>query len=129
MSFTEAISPADTERSTWNQEQAIALCRLVEKVAPKFGCHVALTGGLLYKNGERKDADLVFYRIRQVDEIDITGLFAALAKLGFERKTERDQFVIKVLYNGRHIDCLFPECEDGDYEHEHVLGDLAAVPR
>jgi hypothetical protein len=107
-----------SNETKWTTEQAIALCRLVEMVCPKFGCHVALTGGLLYKDGERKDCDLVFYRVRQIEKIDIAGLFKALAKLGIERKTESDQFVIKVRYLGRKIDCLFPECEDGNYESD-----------
>lgn len=39
----------------WTQAEAIALCRKIEDVCPAFGCHVALTGGVLYKLGERKD--------------------------------------------------------------------------
>lgn len=51
---------------SWTQEEAIQLCRLLEALAPTFGCHVALTGGCLYKDGERKDCDILLYRIRQV---------------------------------------------------------------
>ncbi len=66
----------------WTQEQAIELCRKIEVLAPKYGCHVALTGGTLYHFGERKDADILFYRIRQVDEIDVDGLMGALGTIG-----------------------------------------------
>jgi len=37
-------------------------CALFESVAHKYGWHVALTGGSLYKKGERKDLDIVFYQ-------------------------------------------------------------------
>lgn len=104
--------------SEWTREQALAVCCFIEAVAPDFGCHVALTGGLLYKSGTRKDLDLLFYRIRQAEKIDIAGLFAELSKFGIERKTDRDQFVIKARYLGRKIDCLFPEFEDGLYERD-----------
>ncbi len=64
----------------WTQKEAIALCTQIEAVCPRFGCHVALTGGTLYKKGRRKDADILFYRIRQTPEIDYNGLFLALSK-------------------------------------------------
>lgn len=44
----------------WTTEEAIELCKLVEPIAFECDCHVALSGGLLYKDGPRKDADLVF---------------------------------------------------------------------
>jgi hypothetical protein len=102
--------------SGWTQAEAIALCRKIEDVCPAFGCHVALTGGLLYKLGERKDCDIVFYRIRQVDEIDVVGLFGALAKLGITAAAvEFVRFVVKATYRGRALDCFFPEAEPGEY--------------
>ena len=36
---------------TWTTAEAIALCREIEAICPAFGCHIALTGGLLYKEG------------------------------------------------------------------------------
>ena len=44
------------------QTTAIELCRKLEDIAPEFGGHVALTGGCLYKDGERKDVDIMIYR-------------------------------------------------------------------
>lgn len=99
----------------WEQSEAIALCRKIEVICPAFGCHVALTGGCLYKDGLRKDADILFYRIRQVNEIDIDGLFDALANLGIE-KTGGFGFVHKAIYCGKGIDFFFPESVGGaDY--------------
>lgn len=94
--------------NTWTQEEAIALCKRIEAVCPKFGCHVALTGGLLYKEGRRKDADLIFYRIRQVHEINRDGLWDALELLGVI-KYQGWGWCYKARYNGKGIDCFFPE--------------------
>lgn len=46
----------------WTQEEAIALCTSLEPIAAKYGGHVALTGGTLYKDGPRKDVDVLIYR-------------------------------------------------------------------
>lgn len=111
---------------SWTREQAIDLCIAIEAVAPAFGCHVALTGGLLYKSGERKDCDLVFYRVRQVEEIDVEGLFRALADIGIKRVTDGECFVIKAKHAAGNIDCLFPEADSGHYiELNPVVGDIA----
>lgn len=98
----------------WTQEQAIELCRKIEALAPKHGCHVALTGGTLYHFGERKDADILFYRIRQVDEIDIDGLMETLKTIGIEPAHDYG-FCYKATYEGRAIDFFFPERPAGDY--------------
>ena len=92
----------------WTQQQAINLCRLIETVAPDFGCHVALTGGALYKDGERKDADILLYRIRQVEKIDVAGLMEELKKLGVEPGIDYG-WVFKATYEGKAIDFFFPE--------------------
>lgn len=99
--------------SQWTQAQAIDLARLIEDICPKFGCHVALTGGLLYKDGPRKDADFLFYRIRQVEEIDKDGLFGALEAIGIV-EAHGFGWVHKATWRGQPIDFFFPE-EDGDY--------------
>lgn len=57
----------------WTQSQAIELCIAIESIAPRFGYHVALTGGCLYKSASlvegirRKDLDLIFYCVRSYD--------------------------------------------------------------
>lgn len=100
----------------WDQSEAIELCRRIETIAPAFGCHVALTGGCLYKDGPRKDADILFYRIRQVNEIDVDGLFDAMSRIGVE-KTGGFGFVHKALFRGKGIDFFFPESDGGpDYQ-------------
>lgn len=111
----------------WTQEQAVRLCRQIEAVCPPFGCHVALTGGTLYKDGPRKDLDLLFYRIRQEPEIDIDGLFEALAEIGIER-LRGFGWCYKAKFGGKNIDCFFPEEQGGEYaetdDHDFTVDDL-----
>lgn len=97
-------------------EQAVNLCREVEKVCPEFGCHVALTGGSLYKDGERKDIDILFYRIRQEETIRMDGLWAALSGIGLD-KISGFGWCHKAEYKGIPVDCFFPEEDKGEYLH------------
>lgn len=97
----------------WTQPEALDLCRRIEAFCPSYSCHVALTGGLLYKDGPRKDADILFYRIRQVEKIDVDGLINALARIGVF-KTSGFGFVHKAEFNGKGVDLFFPESA-GDY--------------
>lgn len=98
----------------WTQQAAIALCRQIEDVCPPFGCHVALTGGALYKDGERKDADILFYRIRQTPEIDVVGLMGALEGIGIIPGKDYG-WCHKAAYEGRPIDFFFPERAGDEY--------------
>lgn len=97
----------------WTQKEAIDLCRKIEAICPQYGCHVALTGGTLYKDGERKDCDILFYRIRQTPEIEMDGLLTALARIGVEF-SQGYGWCVKFTYEGKKIDAFFPE-EDGEY--------------
>ncbi len=108
---------------TWNQKEAVELCRLIEAICPDYGCHVALTGGTLYKEGERKDLDILFYRIRQVEYIDVDSLFNALVNIGVERVGGMD-WCIKATYQDKPIDCFFPEADGEEY---HSSGDSTEV--
>lgn len=92
----------------WTREQGNALCAAVETIAPSYGAHVALTGGLLYKEGKRKDADLLFYCIRQVDKIDEEGLLAALESIGLT-VVKQHGWVRKAKWMGLDVDLFFPE--------------------
>lgn len=102
----------------WSQEAAVGLCRMIEDIAPQYGAHAALTGGCLYKEGPRKDLDILFYRIRQVDAIDVQGLMAALSDIGI--KTVEDHgWVYKAKdFDGRDIDFFFPERKEEPWMRE-----------
>lgn len=98
----------------WTRQEAVNLCVLIESICVEYGCHVALTGGTLYKHGERKDCDVLFYRIRQIPEINIDGLFAALRDAGIDRVSGQG-WCHKAIYQGKGIDMFFPEADDGEY--------------
>lgn len=97
----------DYHQST--QEEAIALCKKISEVCPVAGCHVALTGGALYKDGPRKDIDILFYRIRQLDTIDYTKLFEVLHELGITPYRHCGWVTKAYGPNGCYIDIFFPE--------------------
>jgi hypothetical protein len=99
----------------WAHEEAVALATLVEMVCVKAGCHVALTGGLLYKSGARKDCDFLFYRIRQIEKIDMDLLWKELATVGV-MKTGGFGWCYKAQFTGKQIDCFFPEEQGGEYK-------------
>lgn len=94
--------------SHWTMREAVDLCRKVEAVCPPFGCHVALTGGVLYKEGTRKDLDLLFYRVRQARTVDRAGLFAALKELGLV-KLYGWGWCYKATCDGKPVDLFFPD--------------------
>ena len=114
--------------SAWTQQEAIALCREIEAICPAYGCHVALTGGLLYKSGPRKDCDLLFYRIRQTPKIDFDGLWIALAKIGLEQ-TSGFGWCFKGHYCGKPIDMFSPEEAGGEYPQPEQLGPVTTSVR
>lgn len=95
-------------KHTWTQQEAIELCVSIEAFAPKYGCHVALSGGCLYKIGQRKDCDIILYRIRQAPSIDFEGLFAEMAKMRIT-KLSGFGFCHKAIYQNKPIDFLSPE--------------------
>lgn len=112
--------------SEWELPAAVELCKRIEAVCPPFGCHVALTGGTLYKDGPRKDLDILFYRIRQRPEIDMLGLWEALAAIGME-KISGFGWCHKAMYRDRKIDCFFPEQNEGEYEEWLASKQQAAI--
>lgn len=99
--------------TTWSLKEAVALCRLLESFAPNYGAHVALTGGCLYRDGLRKDVDILVYRIRQVEHIDWTGFFAECAKHNIH-KIQDYGWCKKAVVNSKNID-FFDADDDGEY--------------
>lgn len=100
----------------WTQAEALDLCARIEAFAPTYGCHVALTGGCLYKKGERKDVDVILYRIRQSPRIDIEGMAVLLFEMGIELAPVSEIYghsngtwIRKGSMGERGIDFLFPD--------------------
>lgn len=102
----------------WTQEEAIKLAVEVERIAPQASCHVALTGGTLYKDGLRKDIDLLFYKIRQVEDLDKIKLGNLLSLLGFELLKDHG-FVWKAKYKNKQVDLFFPDHSDSCNNEEY----------
>jgi hypothetical protein len=102
----------------WTQKEAINLCRKIEKVCPKCDCHVALTGGLLYKDGNRKDLDILFYRVRQATKINTEELWDALEDIGIGISESKTGWCVKANYEGLPIDMFFPEELTGSQAYE-----------
>lgn len=111
--------------AVWSQPDAVDLCGFVEDICPRYGCHVALTGGCLYKDGLRKDCDLLFYRIRQVPKIDMDGLWLALERIGLIKQSGFG-WCYKADWCGKPVDCFFPEEESGEYPG--TSSEPAAIP-
>lgn len=98
-----------------NQRDAIELCKQLEHVAPAFGLHVALTGGCLYKHGERKDVDIILYRIRQVHEPDYKGFYMKCLELNICTVVADHGWVTKAITpEGINIDFFDIEHDDSD---------------
>jgi hypothetical protein len=97
----------------WTLSQSQDLCRKIEKLCPDYGCHVALTGGLLLKDGERKDCDLVFFRIRHIDKINLN-LLIELEKLGIKNISGGNWRYVGY-YDNKQVDLLFPEEDRLEY--------------
>lgn len=115
-----------TSKTTWNLAEALELVKQIELLCPAAGCHVALTGGVLYKDGERKDLDILFYRIRQTPVIDVPHLFDILESLGIFIR-EGKGWLHKATYQSRGIDIFFPEDETMSDEFlYHSKGDIFA---
>lgn len=113
--------------TSWTRDEAIALCAAIHPVTEQCGCYVALTGGLLYKDGPRKDLDLVFYRIRQVEGVDKKLLFMLLDESLGIKVVKGFGFCHKALLDGKTIDMLFPE-EDRVCSTNVVQSDVSGEP-
>lgn len=89
------------------QKDGVELCRLIhDKIKDAFP---ALTGGLLYKDGERKDIDIILYRHRQdLDPVETSEFEDDLLSIGV-KITQCYGFVTKATWNGFDVDIFNPE--------------------
>lgn len=93
----------------WFRNEAHELATRIEARCPEFGCHVALTGGLLYKDNAREDCDLLFYRIRQKSEIAWQALAQFLESEIGVQFTSQSGWLWQGKLEGKPIDFFFPE--------------------
>lgn len=92
---------------TWTFEKARPLIIKLEMRLPAVGCHVGLTGGVLYKFGQRKDLDLIIYRIRQMN-MDDRKLLDVFKECDVQI-LKRYGWMYKARYGNDGIDILIPE--------------------
>lgn len=112
-----AIRDENKKMATTND--GLDLCKILHEKLIGCGFFPALTGGLLYKGGERKDIDIVIYRHRQqVEGFEISDISNHLADVGVE-VIECYGFVTKAIWNGFSVDLFNPETKiefnDEDY--------------
>ena len=95
---------------------AVRLCKTIEPICIKNGFHIALTGGVLHKDGNRKYTDLILYKNRQNSDQNLLQLWNDLQLQGV-RFIKSFGFVTKFTWQGNKIDMLYPEfpkSEQGD---------------
>src|SRR5580692_1465444 len=108
----ECIDPS----RNWTLLRAQSLCIALEGLAPIYGAHVALTGGLLYKHGPRKDCDIVLYRHGgRAEPIDRIGILEAVQVLLNMVPVRTEGRVWKLLYDGRQVDFLFHDADEAAF--------------
>ena len=102
------------------QKDGIELCKLIsENIKDAFP---ALTGGLLYKEGERKDIDIVLYRHRQdIDPNETSEWESDLMRIGVDI-IQCYGFVTKAKWKGFNVDIFNPETKITSLEE--VYGEL-----
>lgn len=102
----------------WSVTEAVELCTLIQSVSPNHNCHPALTGGLLYKTGLRKDCDIVIYQRGDTDgvrpPINWDGLWFDLVKIGLDMNVDYG-YVKKCVWRGKTVDIFDPTKDGGDY--------------
>ena len=90
--------------------KAVKLCSQLYPLLEPLGFYPALTGGSLYKDGDRKDIDIVLYRNRQkMPEIDWDVLSEILKPI--IKITVRSGFCTKGVWEGLDVDFSIPEVE------------------
>ena len=114
MSYLLFLEPSHKSKVA-TQADGIELCKLIhQKITGYFP---ALTGGLLYKDGDRKDIDIVLYRHRQnIESFETCELEGQLATIGIHVVGVYG-FVTKAKWNGFDVDIFNPETKVTKLEH------------
>lgn len=104
-------------------DDILRLAKLLEPIADHAGFHIGLTGGQLYKEGERKDIDFVVYGTREgADKLpDINDLMVKWSNSlpDFQCKSFHG-YVTKATWKGYDLDFLYPEFDGVNSYEEHM---------
>ena len=101
-------------------EKAVQIAKILEKGLPDR-MHIGLTGGTLYKEGERKDIDFVIYSHKCYEQIDTNKLQSKLVSLGlldvvnYGRVIKGRMSINEEIVN---LDFIVPESKTGEYTEE-----------
>lgn len=109
--------PGHTYNTHCNIESAVKIAHLLEKGLPD-NLHIGLTGGVLYKDGPRKDIDFVVYSHRCFELIDTNWLAGLLLGLGLRNVTNFGRVIKGRFVIGSEIvdiDIIVPESATGEY--------------
>ncbi len=102
-----------------NQSKGLELCKILYKELNIIGVFPALTGGLLYKEGNRKDIDIVLYRHRQeLDGFETKEIELILSRCGLT-DFQYFGFVTKAKWQGVTVDLFNPETKSDDKENRY----------
>tara|TARA_R110002020_G_scaffold225658_2_gene435748 strand:- start:1851 stop:2252 length:402 start_codon:yes stop_codon:yes gene_type:complete len=100
---TEAINP-----------KAVELCGLLYQKLEPLHIFPALTGGQLYKDGQRKDIDIILYRGSHGGALCQHDIYMELTECGIFMTANFGR-VIKGHWQGYEIDLILPEAPEGSY--------------
>lgn len=92
--------------SEWTLDQACSFCFQLEPVISGLGMHIGLTGGCLYKKGQRKDMDIILYRHHGAELSGFDDFLSALSLHGVLIKSVHHNVVKMVTRDGQSIDFL-----------------------
>ncbi|AUR98070.1 hypothetical protein NVP1246O_63 [Vibrio phage 1.246.O._10N.261.54.E10] len=92
------------------QSDGITLCKIIHGKMSGAGFYPALTGGLLYKEGSRKDVDIVIYRNRQQEKFELEAIEKQLEECGLY-EFQHFGFVSKAKWRGVTVDLFNPETD------------------
>ena len=111
-----------------SREVADNLCKKLYNTLKEYNVYPALTGGTLYKRGERKDIDIILYKGDNGGILELTERVYSKIPLSKPTKVLSDLLtdaglsdfnnygrVVKCKYEGYDIDIIFPEAEEGTY--------------
>jgi len=107
----------EEEETKCTQQDGITLCKILyDKLSP-LGYYPALTGGLLYKEGGRKDIDIVIFRNRQQhSSFETIDLYLVLSEVGVYIDKSYG-FVTKAKWKEFTIDLFNPETKEDDISY------------
>ena len=120
MTIEELLNDIDKPNDfLWTIDEALEFAKLVEQIVSKLNHHIGLTGGCLYKNGKRKDIDIILYSVRQTN-LNKVVVFEALEKhLGLKFIKLGEWQSKAITKDGKLIDFLIPESvKNGEENYE-----------